>query len=401
MLKCIDCGSTVYADPHRILCEKCGGLYEVDIRFKRSFSWDDIDKDVLSIWRYRRFLPVPNDIKPVSMGEGCTPIVEAYNLPDIHEPMEVYVKFEGSNPTGSFKDRGMSVAVSLASKSGLREFIVASTGNTSASASAYASRIGGKCVVLIPYGRIARGKLAQAILHGAVIYEVKGTFDDILDKIIRLVSDGYTPYPLNSINPWRLEGQKTISYEIAEFMDWIPDYVFVPVGNAGNIYAIGKGFLELYRLELIDKLPKLIGVQASGAAPLSRLWNKGINRLIPVDNPDTSASAIRIGNPVNWKKALKIVKDLGGCFIDVDDDEILHSQRIMARYLGIGSEPAGAASLAGLYKMYGEGLIERGSRIVCIATGHALKDPDISMRMPVARKVVEKHELLNVLTMRG
>ena len=197
------------------------------------------------MWRYRKLLPVPDNINTVSMGEGCTPLIWAGQLPEIGDLIRIYIKFEGSNPTGSFKDRGMSLAVSLAYMAGMEKFIVASTGNTSASASAYVSRIGGRCIVLVPRGGIARGKLAQAILHGAEIYEVIGTFDYLLRNIVDLIRARGGVYPLNSINPWRLEGQKTIAYEIAEFLDEIPDYIFIPVGNAGNIYAVGKGLIEL------------------------------------------------------------------------------------------------------------------------------------------------------------
>ncbi len=395
--RCIECGYVGEATPINIFCSKCGGLIDIEVIYGKGVSWDSINGKEPSIWRYRELLPIPRNVKRVSLGEGCTPLIRADRLPGLNGSLEIYVKFEGANPTGSFKDRGMSVAVSLANHYGLKRFIVASTGNTSASAAAYVSRIGGKCIVLVPFGAVAKGKLAQAILHGAEIYEVRGSFDVALDRVRKILMYGETIYPLNSLNPWRLEGQKTIAYEIAEFLGDIPDYVVLPVGNAGNIYAIGKGFLELYNLGMIDRLPRLIGVQAKGASPMTRLWREGGDRLIPIERPETIATAIRIGNPVNWRRALKIVRRLNGVIIDVDDDEILYSQKVMARYIGVGCEPAGAASLAGTYKLYRDGYLDRGDRVICVATGHALKDPDIIMKMDYSRRVYDPDELLNVL----
>jgi len=285
------------------------------------------------------------------------------------------VKFEGANPTGSFKDRGMTVAVTLAKSAGARRVVVASTGNTAASAAAYAARAGMECLVVLPKGKVARGKLAQAILHGAKILEVEGYFDDALGLVVnRLVEEGY--YPLNSFNPWRLEGQKTIAFEIVEQLGGVPDYVIVPVGNAGNISAIWKGFKELYEIGLIDKLPRMIGVQASGAAPLAKAWRMGLRRPVFIDNPKTIASAIRIGRPINWPKAMRAVEESKGFFIEVTDDEITRAQISLARLEGIGVEPASAAPLAALGRLVDK---LNDSTIVLIATGHALKDPDSVM----------------------
>ena len=285
------------------------------------------------------------------------------------------MKFEGANPTGSFKDRGMTVAVTLAKSAGARRVVVASTGNTAASAAAYAARAGMECLVVLPKGKVARGKLAQAILHGAKILEVEGYFDDALGLVVnRLVEEGY--YPLNSFNPWRLEGQKTIAFEIVEQLGGVPDYVIVPVGNAGNISAIWKGFKELYEIGLIDKLPRMIGVQASGAAPLAKAWRMGLRRPVFIDNPKTIASAIRIGRPINWPKAMRAVEESKGFFIEVTDDEITRAQISLARLEGIGVEPASAAPLAALGRLVDK---LNDSTIVLIATGHALKDPDSVM----------------------
>jgi len=370
------------------LCKKCGCLLEVVIEYKGEFSWDRIGHQEKSIWRYKRLLPIPEGLEIISLGEGCTPLVKAIRLKDFLGTSNVYVKFEGANPTGSFKDRGMSLAVSLARYAGIDTFIVASTGNTSASAAAYVARASGKCIVLVPHGNIALGKLAQAMLHGAHILEVNGSFDDALSQVLKVIGNGEALYPLNSINPWRLEGQKTIGYEIIEFLGDVPDWIVVPVGNAGNIYAIGKGIMELYNLGLIDHLPRLAGVQAEGAAPLAKFWRNNLSNPVFIDNPDTIATAIRIGKPVNWRKAINMVKAFNGIIIDVSDSDIIEAQKILARYVGIGSEPAGAASLAGLISLINSGEISKNDRVVCVVTGHALKDPEIIVKGGYCERIV-------------
>ena len=296
---------------------------------------------------------------------------------------ELYIKFEGVNPTGSFKDRGMAVAVSLALDAGARAVVVASTGNTAASAAAYAARAGLKTIVLLPKGGVARGKLFQSALHGAVIVEVNGNFDKAMSMVMKIA--GRKLYPLNSFNPWRLEGQKTIAYEIFEELG-CPDNVVVPVGNAGNISAIWKGFVELRSLGLCNKLPRMIGVQASGAAPLAKAWREGRSEPVWIDEPRTVASAIRIGRPVNWIKAMRAVMESGGEMVEVSDDEILKAQKLLARQDGVGAEPAGAASLAGYLK-----LRPRGTTVI-VVTGHALKDPDSA-----EVETVNERELLNLI----
>ncbi len=298
----------------------------------------------------------------VTIGEGRTPLVES------RLRRNLFVKFDGANPTGSFKDRGMALGVTVAKEAGADKVIVASTGNTAASAAAYAARAGLKAYVVLPKGNVARGKLVQAALHGAVIIAVDGYFD----KALELVLDHGTKraYPLNSFNPWRLEGQKTVAFEIYEELG-CPDNVVVPVGNAGNIYAIWKGFKELGELGLCPKLPRMIGVQAAGAAPLARAWREGLNSPLFVDSPKTIASAIKIGRPINWVKAFIAVRESGGMFVEVDDGEILRAQAALARADGLGVEPAGAASVAGALALDLPGIT------VAIATGHALKDPDV------------------------
>ncbi|HIQ03567.1 MAG TPA: threonine synthase [Desulfurococcales archaeon] len=374
MLKCIECSSEFNLLDNRVFCS-CGGLLQVEFKRIPSVSWSTFRVRPFRLWRYREFIPLPSGAEIVSLGEGGTPLIRLVNSNSILGVREVYVKFDGANPTGSFKDRGMTVAISIAKYIGVGIVACASTGNTSASMSAYASRAGIKPLIVLPKGRIARGKLVQAILHGAEIVLVKGGFDDALKVIIEASRRGLV-YPLNSINPWRIEGQKTVAYEIVDEIG-VPDWIVLPVGNAGNISAVWKGLVELKRAGLIDRLPRLVGVQASGAAPLVEMFRRGYRILKPVDNPETIATAIRIGKPVNWVRALRAVRESRGLFIDVSDNDIIGAQKILARHEGIGVEPASAAAIAGVAKLRKEGIIDRDERVVAIATGHALKDPDI------------------------
>ncbi len=330
------------------------------------------------MWRYRDLLPRLGKTV-ISMGEGSTPLVE---LPWASEATgaKVYGKLEGLNPTGSFKDRGMTVGVSIAKGLGARVTIVASTGNTAASMAAYSKRARLKPVILLPRGGVARGKLLQALAHGATVIEVEGGFDDAMEAILNLsnTDNAYIKkiYPLNSFNPYRLEGQKTIAFEVLEDLGEPPDYVIVPVGNSGNIAAIWKGFKEAEMLGLPRGRPKMIGVQAEGASPLAEAWARGLREPAYTHNPSTIASAIRIGRPVNWQKALKAVEESQGAFLKVSDEEILKSMATLASEEGIIVEPASAAAYAGLLKASKMGLIERGSKVVLVLTGHGLKDPD-------------------------
>lgn len=331
----------------------------------------------IGVWRYASMLPLK---KGVSLGEGATPLVKS-NLGG-----GLYVKFEGANPTGSFKDRGMALGVTVARESGANKVVVASTGNTAASAAAYAARAGMKCYVVLPRGNVARGKLMQAALHGAEIVMVNGLFDKALEYVVNYGTK--YAYPLNSFNPWRLEGQKTVAFEIFEELG-CPDYVVVPVGNAGNISAIWKGFKELAELGLCNKLPRMVGVQAEGAAPLAEAWERGLEEPLFVDEPRTVATAIKIGRPINWPKAVRAVKESGGFFIKVQDGEILKAQRELAQRDGIGAEPAGAASVAGYLKAKLRGVV------VAVVTGHALKDPDaVEISAKEVRNADELMELL-------
>ncbi|GAY25485.1 threonine synthase [Desulfurococcaceae archaeon AG1] len=371
-IRCLACGKEQELSPRLMVCSYCGGPLEIEPDVSR-ISISDFLK-IRSMWRYRPVLPMGDFVEPITLGEGATPLIRLRNIERILGIKELYAKIEGANPTGSFKDRGMSLAVSIANSYGYPEFIVASTGNTAASASAYGARAGKRVTVVLPRGYVADGKLFQSILHGARILYVDGSFDDALSKVIDDLSRSSTLYPLNSINPWRLEGQKTVAYEIAEDLREL-DAIFLPVGNGGNIYAVYKGFAEAIKMGIMNRMPRIFGVQAKGASPIYTGWNLGGRDLKPVNRPETIATAIRIGRPANWLKAFKAVRESKGFFLSVDDTDILASQRMLAKLEGVGCEPASAASLAGLIKLVDEGIIDKDQRIVIILTGHSLKDP--------------------------
>jgi len=320
------------------------------------------------IEKYRRFLPVSDTTEIVTLHEGDTPLIPLRNLPRAAGiRANVFIKYEGLNPTGSFKDRGMTMAVTKAKEEGSTAIMCASTGNTSASAAAYAARAGMSAIVLIPDGNIALGKLSQALMHGAQVIAVQGNFDDAL-RLVRSLTEKYPITLVNSVNPYRIEGQKTAAFEIVDALGEAPDYLFIPVGNAGNITAYWKGFKE-YRAEgMCAKLPKMMGYQAAGAAPIVRGE--------PVPNPETLATAIRIGNPASWKGAVAARDESGGLIDAVTDDEIIEAYRLLSGSEGIFCEPASAASVAGLLKASREGRLSPDSTAVCVLTGHGLKDPD-------------------------
>lgn len=323
------------------------------------------------IRKYRDFLPPVEDRHIVTLLEGDTPLIPARRLADhLGIDVEVFLKYEGLNPTSSFKDRGMTMAVSKALESGHQAVICASTGNTSASAAAYAARAGMEAFVLVPKGKIARGKLCQALMHGAKVVQVEGSFDQAL-ALVRKIADDYPVALVNSINPFRLEGQKSAAFEICDRLGGGPDYHLIPVGNAGNITAYWKGYQEYLRAGRTKSLPKMYGFQAEGAAPIV----KGR----PVANPETVASAIRIGNPANWKEAEKARDESGGVIRSVTDDQILEAFRLVANLEGVFCEPASAASVAGLITCCQEGVFRGGEQVVCTLTGHGLKDPDIAI----------------------
>jgi len=335
------------------------------------------------IFRYRDFLPINDNTPIISLGEGDTPLLYSARLSErVGRDCELFIKNEGVNPTGSFKDRGMTVAVSKAVEDGVRALICASTGNTSASAAAYAARAGIKCVVVLPAGKIARGKLLQAFAYGAKIIAIDGNFDDAL-RIVRELGEQGDFAIVNSINPDRIAGQKTAAFEIVDLIGDAPDLHLLPLGNAGNLTAYWAGYREYRANGRSAKLPAMIGFQAEGAAPIFH------NRV--VEKPETIASAIRIGNPASWKQARAAIDESRGAVDVVNDSEILDAQRWLAQNEGIFVEPASAASIAGLFKCcdakdaaYSFDKIPSGSRIVCTVTGHGLKDPDA-----VAKEVVD------------
>jgi len=324
-----------------------------------------MDKRSGIIERYRKFLPVSEQTPVITLLEGDTPLIASRSLGS-ELGIDLYFKYEGLNPTCSFKDRGMTMAISKAKEEDVIAVICASTGNTAASAAAYAARGGLRCIVVIPEGKIAVGKLAQSLVHGATVVEVDKNFDQAL-KIVLELTEKHPITLVNSINAYRLEGQKTAAFEICDDLGDAPDYLVIPVGNAGNISAYWMGFSEYKKDGLSSKSPKLIGFQAAGAAPIV------VGH--PIEAPETVATAIRIGNPVRWEQANDAAKESGGYIDLVTDREILDAYEMLASKEGIFAEPASAASIAGLRKSIQEGKITGGSRVVCVLTGHGLKDP--------------------------
>jgi threonine synthase len=323
------------------------------------------------IEEYRDFLPVTDKTPIVTLFEGNTPLVPAPRLAEATDArMQIYLKCEGFNPTGSFKDRGMTVAISKALETGSRAVICASTGNTSAAAAAFAARAGIRAFVMVPKGSVALGKLSQAAIHGAKVLMVEGNFDQAL-TIVRQIAERYPVTLVNSVNPFRLEGQKTAAFEVCDQLGRAPDYHLIPVGNAGNITAYWRGYREYHRAGRVKELPRMVGFQAAGAAPIYE------NRV--VEEPRTVATAIKIGNPASWGPALEAMKDSRGWIDIVTDEEILRAYRLLAREEGIFMEAASAATVAGLIKLAKAGRFEPGSTLVLTLTGHGLKDPDTAL----------------------
>jgi len=325
---------------------------------------------------YERFLPVTLSTPRITLLEGNTPLIYLENISRKFGP-KVYVKYEGANPTGSFKDRGMVLAIAKAIEEGSKAVICASTGNTSASAAAYSARTGLKSIILIPEGKIALGKLAQAMIYGAKVIQIDGNFDDCLE-LAKKISEEYPVTLVNSLNPYRLEGQKTAAFEIIDVLGRAPDYHFIPVGNAGNIAAYWMGYREYHERGLSGSLPKMMGFQAEGAAPIV------YDRVF--EHPETIATAIRIGNPASWKKAVAARDESGGVIEALTDEEILNAQKLLASTEGVFCEPASAASFGGFLRKAYQGLIQPSDVVVCTLTGNGLKDPDAvikSVDMPV------------------
>ncbi|MGC9321005.1 MAG: threonine synthase [Kosmotogaceae bacterium] len=339
---------------------------------------------------YEKFLPVTQKTPRITLHEGNTPLIYLENI-SREFGLKVYVKYEGANPTGSFKDRGMVLAIAKAIEEGSKAVICASTGNTSASAAAYSARTGIKSIILIPEGKIALGKLAQAMIYGAKVIQIDGNFDNCLE-LAKSISENYPVTLVNSLNPYRLEGQKTAAFEIIDVLGRAPDYHFIPVGNAGNITAYWMGYQEYHENGLSDSLPKMMGFQAEGAAPIV------YDRVF--EHPETIATAIRIGNPASWKRAVAARDESGGVIEALTDEEILNAQKLLASSEGVFCEPASAASFGGLLRKVHQGIIHPSDVIVCTLTGNGLKDPEAVLKS-VDRPVVLENSLEAVLQEAG
>lgn len=373
-------------------CPRCGGLLEIDYEWSEANTapWKELwrerrmSNDALEqsgVWRYRELLPFDDaQGQIVTLREGNTPVLESSHSAEYADMDRLLFKHQGFNPTGSFKDNGMTCGVSQARRLGKKVVVCVSTGNTSASMAAYASAAGLKPVIFLPHGNISYGKLAQALEYGALTLQIEANFDQIL-ALVRLVTEQAGVYLLNSINPFRIEGQKTMAIEMADQLDWaVPDWVVMPGGNLGNASAFGKGFLELFRLGLIDRLPRIAVIQAQGSAPFYRYVREGNrSRFESVGNPETLASAIRIGDPVSWPKALSVLEHTDGVVEKVTEQEIADAKAVIGQS-GIGCEPASAATLAGIRRLRSAGIVGRAERVVAVLTGNVLKDPDYIYR---------------------
>jgi threonine synthase len=392
-LQCVEgsCQRRFPLDQREHTCETCGNLLDVRYDFPpfdpcamrrlwegRKASSAIVDQS--GVWRFRELLPfVPAGKEVVSLSEGRTPLVEVQRTGKWAGGVRLAVKHQGNNPTGSFKDLGMTACITQAAVAGSRVTACASTGNTSASMAAYSARAGMKAVVFVPYGKISAAKLAQALEFGAVVIEIGDNFDQAF-QMLRSLTEEMNLYLVNSLNPFRLEGQKTIVYEMLEQRGWrVPDYVVVPGGNLGNVSSIGKALTELKELRLIDRMPRLVVAQAEGANPFYRMLSAGAAEITPIAEPHTAATAIRIGAPVNWKKALRAIRATDGMCESVSDAQIFEAKSALAQD-GVGCEPASAASVAGIRKLAESGRIEPGADVVAVLTGHQLKDPEISLR---------------------
>jgi threonine synthase len=386
--RCIraECLAEYGLDARLYVCSRCGGLLDIERRARvdsaslrelwlsRRASFDPRDRS--GVWRFRDFLPFAEDVAAVSLGEGNTPLYDAPRSADYCRLSQLRLKHQGCNPTGSFKDTGMTVAVTQAQRLGARLVVCASTGNTAASLAAYAARADLQCAIIVPAGQVSHAKLAQALDYGARVIEIEGNFDASMN-VIRELADDESIYLVNSINPFRIEGQKTVAFELAEQLEWrVPDHLVLPGGNLGNSSAFGKGFRELLSSGLIDRQPRITVVQAEGAAPFARFYaDEEHERFVNEENPRTLASAIKIGAPVSWQKAWRAVSETGGSVITVTEQEIADAKAVIGSD-GIGCEPASATTVAGIRKLVAEGVIKENESVVAVLTGHVLKDTD-------------------------
>ncbi len=391
--RCIDpaCGARFGLNERLYVCPSCGGLLDVVLKAandtdprtlravwtSRLASFDPHDRS--GVWRYRELLPFAGDTPIVTLAEGNTPLYDAPVSAAYCELDGLTLKHQGCNPTGSFKDTGMTTAVTQALILRARTVVCASTGNTAASLAAYAARAHLQCAILVPRGQISHNKLAQSLDYGAAVLELDGNFDDAM-RVIRELAEDESIYLVNSINPFRIEGQKTVAAELLQQRDWrVPDHVVVPGGNLGNSSALGKGFKELKDLGLIDRLPRLSVVQAEGAAPFASLFGSESDVLTPIEHPQTLATAIKIGAPVSWQKALRAVLESGGTALSVSEQEMADAKAVIGRE-GIGCEPASATTVAGLKQLVASGVIRSDEDVVAVLTGHILKDTDYAIK---------------------
>ena len=400
--RCIEpgCATGYNLDERIYTCARCGGLLAIeydearhtadelrDVWTRRRVSFDHADRS--GVWRYRELLPFADDAPIVTLDEGGTPLYDAPRAAVYAGLRALKLKHQGCNPTGSFKDTGMTVAVTQAARLGARTVVCASTGNTAASLAAYAARASLRCAIIVPAIGVSSAKLAQSLDYGAIVLQLEGNFDDAM-RVVRELAEDDSIYLVNSINPFRIEGQKTVAAEIAHQLGWrVPDHVVVPGGNLGNSTALGKGFAELLALGVIDRLPKLSVVQAEGAAPFAQMFGRDagawaavehipIDALTPVADPRTLATAIKIGAPVSWRKALRAVADSGGGVLSVTEQEVADAKAIIGRD-GVGCEPASATTIAGIKRLVRDGRIDAGEEVVAVLTGHVLKDTDYAI----------------------
>jgi threonine synthase len=390
--RCIDpsCGARFELNERLYVCPRCGGLLDVVLE-----AYSDADpeglravwtsrlasfepRDRSGVWRYRELLSFAADAPIVTLGEGNTPLYDAPVSAAYCGLTALALKHQGCNPTGSFKDTGMTTAVTQALILGARTVVCASTGNTAASLAAYAARARLQCAILVPRGQISNAKLAQSLDYGAAVMELDGNFDDAM-RVIRELAEDESIYLVNSINPFRIEGQKTVAAELLHQRDWrVPDHVVVPGGNLGNSSALGKGFKELKNLGLIERLPRLSVVQAEGAAPFAGLFESESEVLKPIEHPQTLATAIKIGAPVSWQKALRAVLESAGSVLSVSEQEIADAKAIIGRD-GVGCEPASATTVAGIKQLVASGIIGSDADVVAVLTGNILKDTDYAI----------------------
>ena len=392
--RCIspECQTEFELDARLYVCSRCGGLLDVDRRDESSIDAGSLREVWLSrrssfalrdrsgVWRFRELLPFNDEVEIVSLGEGNTPLYDAPKSADYCRLPQLKLKHQGANPTGSFKDTGMTAAVTQARSLGARLVVCASTGNTAASLAAYSARAELLCAIIVPGGQVSGAKLAQALDYGARVFEVDGNFDACM-SVIRELAEDPEVYLVNSINPFRIEGQKTVAFELAEQLEWrVPDHLVMPGGNLGNSSAFGKGFRELRRAGLIDRQPKITVIQAEGAAPFARFYlDEDHEHFVNEEDPQTLATAIKIGAPVSWQKAWRAVNETGGSVITVTEQEIADAKATIGRD-GVGCEPASATTVAGIRKLVADSTIKADDSVVAVLTGHVLKDPDYVMK---------------------